>query len=104
MGSPLRGIDIDVGEARQAPSAARLWRDIPLPIAAAILIQTGGIVYWAAQQSTKLDTMIMQQQEFKTELYRQVDATRDLALRDDRIVQLERRIASLEQVIDGRHR
>jgi hypothetical protein len=77
---------------------------VPLPIVATLLAQTVAVVLWVGKQSDKLDTVIEQQKEIRTEIYKQGDATRDLALRDDRIAELGRRIELLERVIDGRRR
>lgn len=73
-------------------------------MAAVLLLQTVSAVLWFDSKFSKLDTVIEQQKEIRAEVYRQNDATRDLALRDDRIAELGRRIQMLEQYADGRRR
>jgi Tfp pilus assembly protein PilO len=77
---------------------------IPLPLAAVIMVQTAGFVFWLGRSADKIDTVIEQNREIKAELYKQGDATRDLALRDDRIAELNRRVDLLERFIDGRRK
>lgn len=102
MGAPLRQVDIDVGDSRPRWSIAGLG--VPLPMVAVLLAQTVAVVMWVGKQSDKLDTVIEQQKEIKAEVYHSADATRDLALRDQRIDQLERRMTIIEGYIDGRRR
>jgi hypothetical protein len=104
MGERLRAVDVDLGESRPAAPWSIAALGVPLPIVATLLAQTVAVVLWVGKQSDKLDTVIEQQKEIRTEIYKQGDATRDLALRDDRIAELGRRIELLERVIDGRRR
>lgn len=102
---PIRQVDIDVGDVKEdhqrAPWSVAVL-GVPLPMVGVLLAQTVAVVFWLGQQSTKLDTVIDQNKEIRTEIYKQADATRDLALRDDRISELGRRIENLERYIDGR--
>jgi hypothetical protein len=106
MGERLRAVDVDLdqggGPTRQPWSIGALG--VPLPIVATLLVQTAAVLLWVGKQSDKLDTVIEQQKEIKAEVYHQNDATRDLALRDDRIAELARRVAILEGYVDGRRR
>jgi hypothetical protein len=100
----VRDVDIDVGEDKPRPHWSIAGLGIPLPMVAVLLAQTVAVVMWVGKQSDKLDTVIEQQKEIRAEVYHQNDATRDLALRDDRIAELARRIQILEAYVDGRRR
>jgi len=107
----LREVDVDLGDSATNGQRSRThggWSianlGIPLPMVAVLLVQTVVVVLWVGKQSTKLDTVIEQTRAIQTEIYKQGDATRDLARRDDHIAELGRRIELLEKFNDGRRR
>jgi hypothetical protein len=108
----MRLVDIGVeqaikqgqGEPPREPRWSVAALGVPLPMVVALLAQTVVVVLWAGRQSDKLDAVAEQLKEIKTEVYHQTDATRDLALRDDRIAELQRRVQILEAYQDGRRR
>jgi hypothetical protein len=95
---------MDVGEDKPPPHWSVAGLGVPLPMVAVLLAQTVAVVLWVGKQSDKLDTVLESQKEIKAEVYHSADATRDLALRDDRIAQLTRRVELLECYVDGRKR
>jgi hypothetical protein len=102
MGNRLQKLDLDVGEPEaEFARPARQWSiaalGVPVPMALAMFAQVVLLVLWVGRQSDKLDTLIESQKELKAEIYKQPDALRDLALRDDRIGELARRVQLLEQ-------
>lgn len=101
MGAPLREVDIDVGDPRGPRSVSSLT--LPLQWVAILLVQTVGGTFYLDHRFGGLEAEIRDQgKELRAEIYHQQDATRDLALRDQRIDELARRIAILEGYIDGR--
>jgi hypothetical protein len=98
-----REIDVDLGEPERgrAPAPRPAWSvavlGVPLPMVWLVLVQTVAVAFWVGQQSTKLDTVLEQQKESRAETYKQADATRDLALRDDWIAELGRRMELVEK-------
>jgi hypothetical protein len=104
MGTLKDRVDIDVGEDKPRGHWSIAALGVPLPIVATLLAQTVAVVLWVGKQSDKLDTVLESQKEIKAEVYHSADATRDLALRDDRIAQLTRRVELLECYVDGRKR
>jgi hypothetical protein len=98
----LREVDADPGEPeRERPAHRPPWNvavlGMPLPMVGLVLLQTVAVAFWVGQQSTKLDTVLEQQKEARAETYKQADAARDLALRDDRIAELGRRMELVEK-------
>lgn len=71
-------------------------REIPIAVLVMLAIQTGGGIWWAAGLSSKLDSVIAQVAEIKSERYTKDDARRDMDLMRVRNADLERRIANLE--------
>lgn len=101
MGAPLREVDIDVGEPdpprRGAGSLA-----LPLQWVGMLLLQTALATVWLDHRFGGLENEIRDQgKELRAEIYHQQDATRDLALRDQRIDELTRRISILEGYVDA---
>lgn len=84
-------------------------REIPLALIAALLIQTGGGIWWASTMTSKLDTALQTLAEFRAERYTKDDGRRD---RELLVAQLEtlkardaehdRRIEALELSVNGR--
>lgn len=78
-------------------------KEVPIAFLAAVIMQTLGGIWWAAQLSAKIDSAIATITEFKLERYTKEDARRDAALflqiieqqrQSDR--EHERRIAAIE--------
>lgn len=72
-------------------------KEIPIAVMVTLLIQTGGIVWWAATVSGDLKQLVAQVRELKEERYTKNDAQRDQALVQQRFGEHDRRLASLEQ-------
>lgn len=97
-------VDLDVGETRRSTLRSVEVLGIPLPMVLALVINLAVVFMWLGRRDDRLETVIEQNKEIKEALYRQADATRDFALRDDRISELGRRVSILEQISDGRRR
>jgi hypothetical protein len=97
-------VNIDVGQDRREPRWSVAALGLPLPFVGVLLLQTVIGVLWLDARLGKIDTVIEQQKEMKQQIYQQNDAARDLALRDDRIRQLTRRVDLIECYQDGRKR
>ncbi len=78
-------------------------KEIPLALIAALFLQTGGWIWWAATQSAKLDTLTNMVSDFKASQYTVSDGRRDMEIHLSRDRDLERRIGVLEvEARDGR--
>lgn len=78
----------------------RRWhigREVPVAVMMTLLFQTGGIVWWAANITAKLETLTSQVAELRAEKYTARDAVRDQALCAQRMGSLEQRISSVER-------
>jgi len=93
-------MDVSEAPARAGWSLADLG--LPLPTVAALLVAGAGLVLWLDARLAPIPIIVEQNKEIRAELYKQRDAERDLALRDDRIAELGRRIQILET--EGRRR
>jgi hypothetical protein len=82
-------------------SVARLV--MPLPLVGLVLVQTVLGMAYLEHRFARVESAVDRWQDSKPD-YRQQDAARDLALRDDRIAELTRRMAILEGYNDGRRR
>ncbi len=71
-------------------------KEIPIAVMLTLLVQTGGIVWWAATVSGKLDSVMAQVSELRSERYTKNDAQRDQALVQQQFRDMERRVATLE--------
>jgi hypothetical protein len=71
-------------------------KEIPIAMIAALFIQTGGWVWWAATQSAKLDTLTNMVSDFKQAQYTQNDARRDMEMMLTRDRDMSRRLDMLE--------
>lgn len=72
-------------------------KEIPIAVMITLLVQTGGIVWWAATVSGKLDSVMLQVREMREERYTKNDAQRDKELVSQRFSEHERRIGELER-------
>lgn len=104
--SNLREVDIDVDEPdmggrrdRHAWSIASFG--LPLPMVAVLLVSYGAAVLWIDSRLAPIPIIVEQNKEIRAEQYKQGDAVRDLALRDDRIAEMGRRIELLERLSRG---
>jgi hypothetical protein len=68
------------GDERRKDQKWHVGKEIPLTMLLAILIQTGGGIWWAASLSAKIDAAIQTITEFKAERYTKDDARRDREL------------------------
>ena len=103
MGAPLKQVDLDIGEPQPPRGRSVAGLTLPLQWVGMLLLQTALGTVWLDHRFGGLETEIRDQgKELRAEIYHQQDATRDLALRDQRIDELTRRIAILEGYIDGR--
>jgi hypothetical protein len=102
----MREVDLDVGDSgRRAPirwSAESLV--MSLPKVAMVLAAYGGALLWIDSRLAPIPILVEQNKEIRAELYHQADAARDLALRDQRTGELERRIQILETIVDKKWR
>ena len=71
-------------------------KEIPLALIMALVVQTGGWIWWAATQSAKLDTLTAMMSDFRASQYTQADARRDKELVMAQYVSLSRRVEMLE--------
>lgn len=103
MGAPLRKADVDVGgQPPRGPSSPTNFA-LPIQWVGMLLLQTVAVTVWLDHRFGDLEAEIRDQgKELRAEIYHQQDANRDLALRDQRIDELTRRIAILEDYIDAK--
>jgi hypothetical protein len=85
-----------------------IGKEVPLAILIALVLQTGGGVWWLAQVSAKIDYAIATMEEFKRERYTREDARRDRELLEARVeanrakdVEHERRLDMIERGAGG---
>lgn len=72
-------------------------KEVPLAMIAGMLLQTGGIIWWAASLSVKMDYLSAQIIELKSDKQININSQRDIALNSQRIDELSRRIGILER-------
>jgi hypothetical protein len=105
----LRELDVDVGESGRAAAHARPgWSiagfGVPLYTVGLLLGQTVLGTLYMEHRFGRLESSVDRFTEDRRELYKQGDATRDLARRDDQIEELKRRLAAVEANQVGRGR
>lgn len=83
-------------------------KEVPLALLLAVMIQTGGGIWWLAQLSAKIDSAIVTLSEFRVERYTREDARRDRELvitlleqHKQRAAELERRATAAETTIES---
>lgn len=81
---------------RRSRDRWHVGREIPIAVLVMLAVQTGGGIWWAAGLSQKLDSVISQVAEIKSERYTKDDARRDMELMRVRNADLERRLTNLE--------
>ena len=74
-------------------------RHIPLALLIGLMVQTGGVVWWAATLSTRVDALEKLIVTSTDERYRATQAKADFALRDQRIDTNLVRIGEVQEVI-----
>lgn len=71
-------------------------KEIPLAMILGMLVQSAGVVWWAATLSGKIDNLAEQVMELKSERNNHAIAMKDLAVLQQRVDANERRILSVE--------
>lgn len=71
-------------------------KEIPIALILAMLLQTGGWIWWAATMSAKMDSLSFQVASLTSAQYTQTDATKDHALWAQQISDIDRRLDNLE--------
>ena len=105
----LRELDVDVGESgRGSVQAHSGWSiagfGVPLYTVGLLLGQTVLGTLYMEHRFGRLESSVDRFTEDRREFYKQGDATRDLARRDDQIEELKRRLAAVEVNQVGRGR
>ena len=95
------------GSERRAADRWHVGKEVPIALLIAVLVQTGGGIWWLAQLSAKIDNAVATLSEFRIERYTREDARRDRELiitlleqQKQRDADNERRITSLEASVD----
>lgn len=70
-------------------------KEIPIAVILGLLIQTGGLIWFAATQTAKLDNLTVIMTEFRASQYTQADARRDQEIQFGRSMNNARRIDEL---------
>lgn len=71
-------------------------KEIPIAVIMGLMVQTGGLIWFAATQTAKLDYLTVMMTEFRVSQYTQADARRDIELALARHRDNQRRIEVLE--------
>jgi hypothetical protein len=71
-------------------------KEIPLAMIFALLVQTAGVIWWAASLSGKIDSLAEQVAELKSDKRLQENSFKDIAVIEQRVISNERRILLLE--------
>lgn len=75
-------------------------KEIPIVLILAVVVQTGGAIWWMAQLSSKIDAAILSISEFKAERYTREDARRDRELLEQKMNSFSLRDTELERRIN----
>ncbi len=86
----------DCDLTRRSRDRWHVGREIPIAVLVMLAIQTGGGIWWAAGLSQKLDSVIAQVAEIKSERYTREDGRRDQDFMRSRVAELDRRLSNLE--------
>lgn len=78
------------------PERWHVGKEIPIALIVMLILQTGGWVWWAAVQSTKLDNLTSMMSDFRASQYTSADARRDAEGHALIHSELARRIGVLE--------
>lgn len=78
-------------------------KEIPIAVIFGLFIQTGGLIWFAATQTAKLDNLVIMMSDFRASQYTQADARRDQEIQlarstnnSKRIDEITRRVEVLE--------
>lgn len=85
------------------PTDRRSWhigKEIPIAVILGLMVQTGGLIWFAATQTAKLDNLTIMMTEFRASQYTQADARRDQEIQTVRSGNNARRIDGLERRIE----
>lgn len=77
-------------------------KEIPIALIIALSVQTGGMIWWAATQTAKLDNLVNMVAQFQANQYTKHDAAKDVQFLMSRISDNERRIDKLENRSGGK--
>ena len=86
------------------PIERRSWhigKEIPIAVIIGLMVQTGGLIWFAATQTAKLDQLTVMMSEFRAAQYTQADARRDQEIQAVRSNNNARRIDELARRIDA---
>lgn len=84
------------------PERWHVGKEIPLALISVIVLQSFTAIWWAAQQTVKLDNLISMVSDFKRDQYTQADAKRDMEIMNNRHFENRRRIEVIEQRLNGK--
>ena len=72
-------------------------KEIPLALIFAIIVQTGGWIWWAATLSTKVEDLSLQIAALSADKYTATDAKKDAALYMSKFSDNDRRLENIER-------
>lgn len=75
-------------------------KEIPIAVILGLLIQTVGLVWFAATQTAKLDNLTVIMTEFRASQYTQADARRDQEIQFGRSINNSRRIDEITRRLE----
>ena len=78
------------------PDRWHVGKEIPLALISVLILQSFTAIWWAAQQTVKLDNLINMVMDFRQTQYTQEDARRDTEANIARHSENKRRIEALE--------
>mgnify|MGYP000135482951 CR=1 FL=1 len=83
-------------EDKRSTDRWHVGKEIPIAVILGLAVQTGGLIWFAATQTAKLDNLTVLMSEFRAAQYTQADARRDFELATSRHNENRRRIEALE--------
>lgn len=75
-------------------------KEIPIAVIFGLVVQTAGLIWFAATQTAKLDNLTVLVSEFRASQYTQADARRDQELSVARSTANSRRIDGVERRVE----
>lgn len=78
------------------PQRWHLGKEIPISIIFALLVQTGGGIWWAATLTNKFDNILLEISSIKSERYTKSDSEKDLLIIKYKLDDLKDRIENIE--------
>lgn len=85
------------------PTDRRSWhigKEIPIAVILGLMVQTGGLIWFAATQTAKLDNLTVIMTEFRAAQYTQADARRDQEIQLQRSLNNSKRIDEIVRRIE----